>query len=79
MSTGELIKQAIKGAGLSQEKLAQRLDVSLQSVRNWISDTHDLKLSTVKKIAAATGKPTSFFLGEEHPPRVTCASRRRKP
>ncbi len=65
MEFGKRIRAARKAAGLSQEALARRADVSLGSVRQLeqggINDPH---YSTVRKIAEGLGMPVSELLQE---------------
>lgn len=49
---GELIKQARKRAGLTQEKLAKRMKVTQGAIFQFEQST-DMQLSTVRKIAKA--------------------------
>lgn len=65
MEFGKRIRAARKAAGLSQEALARRADVSAQSVRQLEQGgVYDPHYSTVSKIAEGLGMPVSELLGE---------------
>lgn len=53
MTTGQLIKDARKNAGLTQAELAKKLGVPYQSISQWERDIRNPKSETLKKIAEA--------------------------
>ena len=59
---GVKIKNAMKEAGLTQENLARKIGVKQSEISRWVIGKRVPKLSTLKKISAATGKPLSFFV-----------------
>lgn len=59
------IRQAIKEAGLTQQKLADKLGVTNPVVNVWVTGKRNPTIQTIKRIAKATGKPYSFFIGDE--------------
>lgn len=68
MNFGSRIKAARKAAGLSQEAVARRADMSLNGFadieRGLIADPH---YSTLQKIAGALGVPITTLVGESAP------------
>lgn len=62
---GEKIRQAIKEAGLTQQKLADKLGITNPVVNVWVQGKRNPTTSSLKKIAEATGKPFSFFISEK--------------
>jgi transcriptional regulator with XRE-family HTH domain len=52
-------------AGLSHRALAKAAGVSKQSVTNWLGETHEPRLSQVKKTAEALGVSVAYLVGEE--------------
>ena len=60
---GEKIRQAIKEAGLTQQKLADKLGVTNPVINVWVTGKRNPTVDSIKKIAEATGKPYSFFMG----------------
>lgn len=55
------LKIALVEAGLNQTELAEKMGVKKQSVSNWFTGYSNPKLSTIQKIAKATGKPLNYF------------------
>jgi len=62
---GHLFRQAREEAGLSQAELARRTKIAQSLISDLESDKKgdSPRISVILKIANATGKPTSFFLG----------------
>lgn len=61
---GEKIRQAMKEAGLTQRKLADKLGITNPVISVWITGKRNPKPDTLRRIASATGKPFSFFAQE---------------
>ena len=59
---GEKIRQAIKEAGLTQQKLADKLGITNPVVNVWVTGKRIPTVESIKKIAEATNKPYSFFI-----------------
>ncbi|MDR0646546.1 MAG: helix-turn-helix domain-containing protein [Elusimicrobiota bacterium] len=57
----EKIRQAMKEAGLTQTKLANKLNVKHPLINAWLSGRRNPTVTSLKKIAAATGKPLQYF------------------
>lgn len=53
MTTGQLIREARKKAGMTQIELAQKLGIPFQSVSQWERDLRNPKHETLKRIAKA--------------------------
>lgn len=53
MTTGQLIQQARKSAGLSQKQLGEKLGLSASMIGQWENDLRNPKYDTIKRIAAA--------------------------
>lgn len=62
---GEKIRQAIKEAGLTQQKLADKIGTTNPVVNVWVTGKRNPTTASLKKIADATGKPYSFFMEED--------------
>ena len=62
---GRRIAGARHEAGLTQDELGQRVGVTDGAVRGWESDRSKPPVNRLRKIAEATNKPMSFFLGDE--------------
>lgn len=58
---GEKIDTAMHLAGLTQETLAEKLGIKQQGVSRWITGTSMPRITTLKKIASATGQPLQYF------------------
>lgn len=63
---GDKIKKAMKEAGLTQQKLADKLGITNPVVNAWINGKRNPTVNTIKRIAKATEKPFSFFLEESN-------------
>jgi transcriptional regulator with XRE-family HTH domain len=59
---GKKIKKAMQEAELTPAELAKKLGVSPQQISNLIREKNTPKLSTLEKIAVATGKKLGYFL-----------------
>lgn len=55
------IKAAMQGAGFTQQGLADELGIKHPTVNSWVTGKRNPTVTTLKKIAQATGKPLSFF------------------
>lgn len=58
LTTGQLIKDARKKAGMTQKELADKLGLSFQAVAQWENDLRNPKYDTLEKIARALGVAT---------------------
>ena len=67
---GEKIRQAMKEAGFTQQKLADKLGITNPVVNVWVTGKRKPTIDSLKKIAAATNKPYSYFMDEEFAPSV---------
>lgn len=61
---GEKIRQAIKEAGLTQQKLADKLGTTNPVVNVWVTGKRNPTTASIQKIAKATGKPYAYFVSE---------------
>lgn len=61
MTTQDKIRQAIKEAGLTQKGLADLLGIKDPTVNTWVTGKRNPTVTTIKKIAKATGKPLNYF------------------
>lgn len=59
------IKKAMIDAGLNQKDLARKLNITQVQISQWIIGNRNPSLSSLKKIAAATGKPLKYFLEDD--------------
>jgi ribosome-binding protein aMBF1 (putative translation factor) len=53
---GAMLRQARESAGLTQEELALRLNTRKTAISRIENHAEDIKLSTLKRVAAALGK-----------------------
>lgn len=60
-----MIKKALKKYGLTQQDLAQRLNINRVSVSRLLSDNNDMRISTLKKIADAIGCSAAELITDE--------------
>jgi transcriptional regulator with XRE-family HTH domain len=59
---GELIRKRRRELGLSQEQLAELLDVSYQQVQRYERGSNRLSIEKLQQVAAAMAVSLSFFL-----------------
>lgn len=60
---GQKIRQAMKEAGLTQQKLADKLGITNPVVNVWVTGKRSPRYENLKKIAEATNKPLNYFFG----------------
>ena len=60
---GEKLRDNRKAAGLTQEELAQELNVTRQSISNWERDLNEPDIGTLRKISALFGMKMDDFIG----------------
>lgn len=61
---GEKIRVAIDAQGMTVEKLADALDVTVQSVYRWIRNEVTPSVQTLRDIARLTDRPIYYFISE---------------
>lgn len=64
---GEKIRIAIDTAGISVEKLAEKLGVTVQSVYRWLRNEVTPNVATIRQIARITDRPVYYFISEAAP------------
>jgi transcriptional regulator with XRE-family HTH domain len=64
VAIGARLRVRRRAAGLSQQKLAERLGVTFQQVQKYERGTNRIAGSTLILIAEALETPASYFLGE---------------
>ena len=64
MTAGEKIKAARKRAGMTQQELADKLNVSFVNISQFENNKRNPKLETIRKIAAAIGVPAKELMGD---------------
>lgn len=62
MTTGELIKQERKKAGLTQQELADKLGIKFVGISQWENGLRNPKLETINRIAEALNIPISALI-----------------
>lgn len=62
---GEKIRQAMREAGLTQRKLADKLGITNPVISVWVTGKRNPKPDTLRRIAQATGKPYSYFMDSD--------------
>lgn len=70
VAIGARLRVRRRAAGLSQQKLAERLGVTFQQVQKYERGTNRIAGSTLIVIAEALDTPASYFLGEGAPGQV---------
>lgn len=64
---GRRIKELRKSLGISQEALAERMDITYQQVQKYENGTNKLNVENIQLIAQILSVPISFFFGsDEH-------------
>ena len=58
---GEKIRKAIKDAGLTQQKLADKLGITNPVINVWVTGKRNPRPDTLQKIAEITGRPVNYF------------------
>lgn len=58
---GEAVKRRRKELGISQERLAEILDVSYQQVQRYENGSNKLNVETIQLIAAVLSVPAAYF------------------
>ncbi|MBI4653505.1 MAG: helix-turn-helix transcriptional regulator [Nitrospirae bacterium] len=67
---GEKIKARRKELKISQEELAEILDVTYQQVQRYEGGTNKLNVENIQKVADALSVPVSYFFETEKMPMV---------
>ena len=60
---GERVKQTLKELGLTQKKLAERLQVQTSTLCEWLNDHNEPPMQMLVEIAQALEVSTDFLLG----------------
>lgn len=55
------LKLAMLESGLTQTDLAKKIGITQSSITKWIDGTNNPKISTLEKVAKATGKSVNYF------------------
>lgn len=55
------LKLAMLESGFNQVSLAKKIGIKSNSVSQWLTGKNNPKLSTLEKVAQATGKPVNYF------------------
>ena len=55
------LKLAMLESGFNQVSLAKKLGIKSASVSQWLTGKNNPKISTLEKLAKATGKPVNYF------------------
>ena len=55
------LKLAMLESGFNQVSLAKKIGIKSNSVSQWLTGKNNPKLSTLEKVAKATGKPVNYF------------------
>ncbi|MDR3048555.1 MAG: helix-turn-helix domain-containing protein [Elusimicrobiota bacterium] len=58
---GNRIKESIKEMGITQEEFAKSIGTSRTMISKWIRGDRNMSLTSLKKVAQASGKPIQFF------------------
>ena len=67
MTTGQLIQQARKKAGLSQKQLGEKLGLSASMIGQWENDLRNPKSKTLQRIATALNVPIYDLMDDYSP------------
>ena len=66
LDIGRAIKRRRNALGMSQEKLAELLNVTYQQVQRYENGSNKLNVENIQKVAAALEVPAAFFLKPEN-------------
>ena len=55
------LKLGMLESGFNQVSLAKKIGIKSNSVSQWLTGKNNPKLSTLEKVAKATGKPVNYF------------------
>jgi transcriptional regulator with XRE-family HTH domain len=58
----ERIRAAVKESGFTQREFAKKIGISETAISRWHGGDRQPSITSLKKIANATGKPLNFFL-----------------
>ena len=61
---GQCLKRVLASKGMTQAELASKLHTSKQMVSYWVH-AQQWSLTTLRRIASATGVPCSVFIAEK--------------
>lgn len=61
---GARVKEAMKEAGYSQERLGKKCGVSFQQIQKYLTGANRMSISRLCQIADILDKPASYFLPE---------------
>jgi len=64
---GELIKKRRGEIGITQEQLAEKLEVSYQQIQRYENGSNRLNVENIQVIAELLSVPVSFFFEDRHP------------
>ncbi len=64
IAIGEIIRQRRRELGLTQEELAERIEVTSQQMQRYEYGKTKLKVENLQAIAKALDVPVSYFFGE---------------
>ena len=59
------IKEVMKAHGITQEELAERMNINRVSVNRLLSDKNDMRMSTLRKFADAIGCRVTELIEED--------------
>jgi transcriptional regulator with XRE-family HTH domain len=71
---GEKIRAARAGKGWKQKHLAAQVDVEPITVSRWERGATTPDLEVLNRVAEATGKPVSYFVGKRGEPQAGASS-----
>lgn len=64
---GDRLRKAREAAGLDQNELAERIDISRRTVGNYESDRVEARMIVLKQWALATGVDLAWLIGTTRP------------
>lgn len=59
------LKLAMLEKGFNQVSLAKKIGIKSNSISQWLTGKNNPKLTTLEKVAKATGKPVNYFFSDE--------------
>ena len=71
MTLGQKLKEIRKRFGLSQEQLAEIINVSRQAITKWENDNGMPDISNLKELSKIFGIPVDYLLNENNLPTLT--------
>lgn len=64
-NAGMKIKEAVKESGFTQSAFERKIGLAANIISRWASGDRNPSLSSIKKVAKATGYPLNYFIDDK--------------